>query len=107
MATEETRNMANPEEAVSVEIFDQEYRVKGTLDPEYLHVLANYVDGKMRSIAARSHNVDSVRVAVLAALNIADEYHQAKAKYETVAEQVEKKVGECSEVLDQWLQRAG
>ena len=98
--------MANPQEAVRVEIFDQEYRVKGSLDPEYLEVLAKYVDGKMRSIATRSHNVDSVRVAVLAALNIADEYHQMKSKYETVAEQVERKVGECTEVLDQFLKRA-
>ena len=103
---EERRNMANPQEAVRVEIFDQEYRVKGSLDPEYLEVLAKYVDGKMRSIATRSHNVDSVRVAVLAALNIADEYHQMKSKYETVAEQVEQKVGECTEVLDQFLKRA-
>ncbi len=99
--------MADPQEAVRVEIFDQEYRVKGTLDPEYLKVLAQYVDGKMRSIATRSHNVDSVRVAVLAALNIADEYHQVKAKYEGVAEQVEEKVGRCSAVLDQWMKRAG
>ncbi len=98
--------MANPQEAVRVEIFDQEYRVKGSLDPEYLEVLAKYVDGKMRSIATRSHNVDSVRVAVLAALNIADEYHQMKSKYETAAEQVERKVGECTEVLDQFLKRA-
>jgi len=103
---EERRNMANPQEAVRVEIFDQEYRVKGSLDPEYLEVLAKYVDGKMRSIATRSHTVDSVRVAVLAALNIADEYHQMKSKYETVAEQVEQKVGECTEVLDQFLTRA-
>ena len=98
--------MADPQEAVRVEIFDQDYRIKGSLDPEYLEVLAQYVDGKMRSIATRSHNVDSVRVAVLAALNIADEYHQMRAKYEGVAEQVEKKVGACSEVLDQWLKRA-
>ena len=99
--------MANPQEAVRVEIFDQEYQIKGSLDPQYLGVLAKYVDEKMRLIAARSHNVDSARVAVLAALNIADEFHQAKAKYDGVARQVEKKVGACNEVLDQWLERAG
>jgi cell division protein ZapA len=98
--------MASPEEVVRVEIFDQEYRVKGSLDPEYLEVLAKYVDGKMRSIATRSHNVDSVRVAVLTALNIADEYHQMKSKYEGIAEQVERKVGKCGEVLDHFLDRA-
>lgn len=99
--------MANPHETVRVEIFDQEYRVKGSLDPEYLQTLAQYVDGKMRLIADRSHNVDSVRVAVLAALNIADEYHQLKSKNESIAAQVEQKIGECSEVLDRFLQRAG
>lgn len=99
--------MANPQEAVRVEIFDQEYQVKGSLDPEYLGVLAKYVDEKMRLIATRSHNVDSVRVAVLAALNIADEYHQTKARYDAVAQQVEQKVGACNEVLDRWLDLAG
>ncbi len=99
--------MANPDEAVRVEIFDQEYKIKGSLDPQYLAVLAKYVDSKMRLIAARSHNVDSARVAVLAALNIADEYHQAKSRYDTVAQEVEQKVGACKEVIDQWLDRAG
>lgn len=99
--------MANPQEAVRVEIFDQEYQIKGSLEPEYLAVIAKYVDEKMRLIAARSHNVDSARVAVLAALNIADEFHQTKAKYDTVARQVEKKVGACNEVLDRWLDLAG
>ena len=99
--------MANPQEAVRVEIFDQDYHIKGSLDPQYLGVLAKYVDEKMRLIVARSHNVDSARVAVLAALNIADEYHQAKAKYDAVAGQVEQKVGACNEVLDQWLDRVG
>jgi cell division protein ZapA len=100
------RNLANPPEVVQIEIYDQQYQVKGSLNAEYLEELAQYVDGKMRSIAARSHNVDTVRVAVLAALNIADEYHQVKAKYDTVAQQVEQKVGECSKVLDQLLKPA-
>jgi cell division protein ZapA len=107
MAMEGRRIMANPQDAVRVEIFDQEYQIKGGLDPQYLGVLAKYVDEKMRQIAARSHNVDSARVAVLAALNIADEFHQVKTKYDSIAQQVEQKVGACNEVLDRWLERAG
>ena len=98
--------MADSQETIRIEIFDQEYNVKGSLGAEYLDELAKYVDGKMRSIAARSRTVDTVRVAVLAALNIADEYHQLKAKHEATTLQVAQKVGECNEVLDRLLKPA-
>jgi len=98
--------VANPPEPIRIQIFDQEYNVKGSLNPGYLEELAQYVDGKMRSIATRSHNVDTVRVAVLAALNIADEYHQMKARYEATTLQVEQKVGEYNEALDRLLKPA-
>ena len=102
----EGRRLNSPMDSIRIEIYDQEYHVKGSLNPAYLEELARYVDGKMRSIATRSHNADSLRVAVLAALNIADEYHQMKSKYESIAEDVERKVGECNEVLDRLLKPA-
>ena len=98
--------MDNPTGSVRIEIYDQEYHVKGSLNSSYLEELARYVDGKMRSIATRSHNVDSLRVAVLAALNIADEYHQMKSKYEATTQQVEQKVVEYNEALDRLLKPA-
>ena len=96
----------NPTGSVRIAIYDQEYHVKGSLNPAYLEELAQYVDGKMRSIATRSHNVDSLRVAVLAALNIADEYHQMKSKYEATTRQVEQKFGEYNQALDRLLKPA-
>ena len=98
--------MDNPTGSVRIEIYDQEYHVKGSLNSAYLEELARYVDGNMRSIATRSHNVDSLRVAVLAALNIADEYHQMKSKYEATTQQVEQKVVEYNEALDRLLKPA-
>lgn len=98
--------MNHSPDSIRIEIYDQEYNVKGSLNAAYLEELARYVDGKMRSIAAKSHNVDSLRVAVLAALNIADEYHQMKSKFEKTAQQVEQKVGECNEALDRLLRPA-
>jgi cell division protein ZapA len=65
--------------SVRVEIFDQGYNLRGT-DPEYILKLAEYVDSKMRAVAEQTHTVDSARLAVLAALNIADEYHLLKRK---------------------------
>jgi cell division protein ZapA len=60
--------------SVRVEIFDQAYNLRGS-DPEYILKLAEYVDSKMRAVAEATNTIDTVRLAVLAALNIADEYH--------------------------------
>jgi cell division protein ZapA len=90
-------------EPIRVVIYDQEYFMRADLDREYVHRLAQYLDAKMRSIAERTRTVDSLRVAVLAALNVADEYHQIKAKHEEAAKRLDQKVSEYSEVLDQFL----
>jgi cell division protein ZapA len=58
--------------SVSVEIYDQTYHLRAS-DPDYIQKLAAMVDGKMRAVSANGNTVDSLRVAVLAALNIADE----------------------------------
>lgn len=98
--------MTKSKDGVRVVIYDQEYHMKGELDPEYIQKLASYLDAKMRSIAGRTRTVDSLRVAVLAGLNIADEYHQLRARHEATTKEVDRKVGECSEALDQILKHA-
>jgi cell division protein ZapA len=57
---------------VSVDIYDQTYHLRAH-DPEYIEKLAAMVDSKMRAVSANGNTADSLRVAVLAALNIADE----------------------------------
>jgi cell division protein ZapA len=98
--------VAKTQDGIRVEIYDQEYNMRGDLDPDYIQKLAKLLDGRMRSIAAKTHTVDSLRVAVLAALNIADEYQQLKTKYEATTRQVDQRVLECSEVLDEVLKQA-
>jgi cell division protein ZapA len=61
---------------ITVEIYDQTYHLSGQ-NPEHIRRLAASVDAKMRAVAARGRTVDSLRVAVLAALNLADELSQA------------------------------
>src|ERR1700761_7174950 len=58
--------------SVTVEIYDQTYHLRAQ-DPIYIEKLASVVDSKMRAVSANGNTVDSLRVAVLAALNIADE----------------------------------
>ena len=58
---------------VSVEIRGQRYPIRSELDARYVNVLATYVDEKIRAASETTPSGDSVRLAVLAALNIADE----------------------------------
>jgi cell division protein ZapA len=60
---------------VTVDIYDQVYHLSGQ-DAEHIRQLAARVDAKMRAVAAQGRTVDSLRVAVLAALNLADELSQ-------------------------------
>ncbi|MGH9492921.1 MAG: cell division protein ZapA, partial [Terriglobales bacterium] len=97
------------DESVRVEIYDQTYNLRGS-DPAYIQKLAGYVDSKMRTVAQQTSTVDSLRLAVLAALNIADEYHILKRKYEDVAGDFDQRARELSGALDEALQdvrRAG
>lgn len=99
------------QQPVSVEIFDQIYRLRGT-NPGYLQRLAEMVDGKMRAVAANGATVDTLRVAVLASLNIADEMARLQQRYDALAGSVEtteqgmrSRAGELSELLDAVLER--
>jgi cell division protein ZapA len=94
------------ERVVPVVILGQRYPIKSALDPTYVIELAAYVDEKMRTAAETGTSHDSLRLAVLAALNIADEYHQLRARHEAVGKEMGKKLGVCSQVVDQILKQA-
>ncbi len=101
-----TRDMpaANPgAPSVRVEIFDQVYNLRGS-DAEYILKLAEYVDGKMRAVSQQTATVDSVRLAVLAALNIADEYHLLKRRVETPWPEARQRASKLASALDEVLQ---
>ncbi len=67
----------DPAGYVTVEIYDQIYHLAGQ-DTEHIRALAEMVDARMRAVAAQGRTVDSLRVAVLAALNLADELSRAE-----------------------------
>jgi cell division protein ZapA len=95
--------MKDPQNAsVRVEIFDQAYNLRGS-DPDYILKLAEYVDSKMRAVAAATNTIDTVRLAVLAALNIADEYHLLKKKPDGGATDYQKRAHLLSNALDEIL----
>lgn len=65
---------------MKIEIYHQTYNVHAEEEnEEYLREIAAYVDAKMRAVAEATQTVDTARIAVLAALNIADELHSQPA----------------------------
>jgi cell division protein ZapA len=88
--------------SVRVEIFDQGYNLRGS-DAEYILKLAEYVDAKMRAVAEATNTIDTVRLAVLAALNIADEYHLLKRKQDSGATDYQKRAHLLADALDEVL----
>ena len=87
---------------IRVEIYDQVYNLRG-VDAEYILRLAEFVDTKMRNVAEQTSTIDSLRLAVLAALNIADEYHILKKKYELLAGEYRQRAGKLAGALDEVL----
>jgi len=90
-------------QSIRVEIYNQTYNIRSDGDNEYIMRLAEYVDRKMREISSGTLTVDSLKVAILAALHIADEYHQQKNQQEQSDAQLASRSAECAEMLDRVL----
>jgi len=88
---------------IRVEIYDQVYNLRG-VDTEYITRLAQFVDTRMRSVAEQTSTIDSLRLAVLAALNIADEFHVLKKKYDLLAGEYNRRAGQLAGALDEVLE---
>ena len=97
----ETTTTAPP--TIRVEIYNQTYNIRSDGDSEYLMQLADFVDSRMREISSGTLTVDSLKVAILAALHIADEFHRLKQTHEQADAQLATRSAECAEMLDKLL----
>jgi cell division protein ZapA len=88
---------------VPVVIQGQRYPVRSSLEPAYVAELAAYVDEKMRLASEANDTSDFLRVAVLAALNLADEVFRQRADRETSAAAVAIRAGEIERLVDEVL----
>ena len=92
--------MSKTTTSTDVEIFGSTYHVRGDKDPELLQELAGVVDGKMREIAQQVSTVDTAKIAILAALNIADELMQCRKQQEGERVEIQDKVTRLAERLE-------
>jgi cell division protein ZapA len=88
---------------ISVEIHGQKYPIRSTLDQVYVARLATYVDEKMRAAADASPTGDSLRLAVLAALNVADELFRCRDANRLRSGELAERAGELERLVDRVL----
>ncbi|HEX3011142.1 MAG TPA: cell division protein ZapA [Syntrophomonadaceae bacterium] len=74
---------------VTVEIFNEEYVVKGDENPEYIQMLASYIDRRMKMIQQRNPNLTNTKIAVLTAINLADELNKLQEDYDELVKALE------------------
>lgn len=96
--------METPAQTVTVKIYNQHYTIRaGDGDAERTQRLAALVDRRMREVAQGALTADSLRLAILAALLIADELEKANTKFEELNRELVERSAECAELLDQML----
>ena len=98
--------MKSNDNFVKVTIYGQEYTIKAPADATYIKNIAEYVDQKMREIQEELNTPQvPAKVAILAAMNIADEYFAIKRDYDDVKNSVEGKVSSLLEVIEEEIQK--
>ena len=94
------------ERIVPVVIHGQRYPVRSSLSPTYVAELAAYVDEKIRVASDENQTNDSLRVAVLAALNLADEVFRYRQDRAASAGALASRAGEIERLVDAALDQA-
>lgn len=90
---------------VKVQIFGQVYSILGELEEKYVQKLAKYVDEKMHTIAEATGIVDTQKLAVLAALAIADEFHSLNTELTEEEEMLREQAERCLTLVERALKQ--
>lgn len=83
------KDQSDDKTKVKVEIYGEDYVMKGAAAPEHLKLLAQYVDKKMTEISKRASHLPTSKIAVLTALNIADELSKLQEDYDNLIKLIE------------------
>lgn len=86
--------------AVRVKIYDREYAFRTTGDPERLREVCARLDRRMREIAASSGAVDTVRVAILAAVSLADDLQGLRDELRQLDDSVARRSASCVSMIE-------
>lgn len=95
--------MSESSRVVSVEVQGLRFPIRSALDEDYIAELATYVDDKMRAASDASPSGDVVKIAVVAALNIADEFFRARDGDQHVTASAEARTDAIESMVDAML----
>jgi cell division protein ZapA len=95
--------MSSDKNVLKVRIYGAEYSIRGQADANYIKAVAEYVDKKMREVDSNFRVDSSLKVAILASLNIADELFRERADKEEIRTQLEDKIKEINSLIDRQL----
>jgi len=93
--------------STTVEIFGREYKIRGVANSDYIKTVARYVDEKMKEVSQSSALPSQDRLAVLTALNIADELFQQREASSAGLSTIERKAESLISLLDEGLSSEG
>jgi len=95
--------MCSEKNVLKVRIYGAEYSIRSNEDANYIKRVADYLDKKLREVDNNVRVDSSIKVAILAALNIADEYFKEKAEKETLRKELEDKIRALNSLIDNQL----
>jgi cell division protein ZapA len=95
--------MPSDKNVLKVRIYGAEYSIRGQADSNYIKAVAEYVDKKMREVDSNFRVDSSLKVAILATLNIADELFRERAEKDEIRTQLEDKIKEINSLIDRQL----
>ena len=90
-------------QVITVEVAGQKYPIRSGLDPAYVGELAAYVDKKMRAAADTAPSSDMLGLAILVALNIADEFFRAHEKQSSATGDLNERALRLEQLVDDVL----
>jgi cell division protein ZapA len=93
----------NPSQSHKVVIYNQTYSLRSSHDSDYIQELAEHVNKRMNEIARATMTVDSLRVAILAAIQIADELFQSRSVMKETGDEIADRSAKYAELVDQIL----
>lgn len=85
---------------MEISIMGQKFMIKSESDDDYVNEVAKFVDGRINEVMQNTKSVASINVAILAAMNIADEYLKFKQERKIKFNTVEKKIEDLIELVD-------
>jgi cell division protein ZapA len=91
---------------IRVAIFGMEYTLKSEENPQYIVELAQFLDEQMKEVAKKSASSPPIRIAILAALNLADDLFRERHQREKLEERVNSLSAEYRSTLQAALAKA-